>query len=88
VAPYVDQGKRRSLDPEIRDLAESIDGPGDLNYAITRLCLNYLAIEEGVGYIDFNEVIGVLECAKLEMYRRAVATYEDRKIAANGDVYN
>jgi hypothetical protein len=31
----------------------------------------------------------VLECAKLELYRRIVAAYEDEKIAdpENGDVY-
>lgn len=38
-------------------------------------------------YQHYNEVIGVLECAKLEMYRRCVAGYEDMKINVNGDVY-
>jgi hypothetical protein len=34
-----------------------------------------------------NEAIGVLECAKLELYRRVAAPYEDEKIAESGDVY-
>ena len=32
-------------------------------------------------------LIGVLECAKLELYRRVAAPYEDDKIDENGDVY-
>jgi len=27
-----------------------------------------------------------MECAKMEIYRRLVAPYEDRKIVQNGDV--
>jgi hypothetical protein len=34
-----------------------------------------------------DEVVGVLECAKLEIYRRIAAPYEDKKIVENGDVY-
>jgi len=33
-------------------------------------------------------VTGVLECAKLELYRRIAAPYEDTKIEENGDVYS
>ena len=38
-------------------------------------------------YAHLNEAIGVLECAKLELYRRVAAPYEDEKIAESGDVY-
>ena len=31
--------------------------------------------------------MGALECAKLELYRRVAAPYEDVKIMENGDVY-
>jgi len=31
--------------------------------------------------------VGVLECAKLELYRRIAAPYEDEKIVETGDVY-
>jgi hypothetical protein len=58
---------------------------GELNYCITNMCLKFLG--SNPRYTDFNTVIGVLECAKLEMYRRAVAPYEDTKIIENGDVY-
>lgn len=60
---------------------------GELNYFITDLCLEYIKDMGGASYTRYNEVIGVLECAKLEMYRRAVGPYEDKKIAENGDVY-
>ena len=34
-----------------------------------------------------GKVIGALECAKLELYRRIAAPYEDTKIQENGEVY-
>jgi hypothetical protein len=39
-------------------------------------------------YAHLNEAIGVLECAKLELYRRVAAPYEDEKITESGDVYS
>lgn len=61
--------------------------PGELNYAITRLVDAYIARQGPVRYAAVNEAVGVLECAKLEVYRRLAAPYEDRKCAENGDVY-
>jgi hypothetical protein len=58
---------------------------GVLNYVITELVLWWLG--KSPNYTRFNEAIGVLECAKLELYRRAVAPYEDQKRKENGDVY-
>jgi len=45
-------------------------------------------LRKGVKYATLNTVIGVLECAKLELYRRVVADYEDQKCEENGDVYD
>ena len=58
---------------------------GELNWMITGRCREYLGPHPR--YKDFNEVIGVLECVKMEFYRRMVAPYEDRKKEINGDVY-
>ena len=58
---------------------------GELNYMITRMVRAFLG--QAPRYHDFNEAVGVLECAKLELYRRMVAPYEDRKCKENGDVY-
>ena len=60
---------------------------GELNYAITRLADEYLIRKGGVRYAHLNEVIGAMECAKQELYRRVAAPYEDQKRAETGDVY-
>jgi hypothetical protein len=84
--PYVSSDARSRLasgDPP--------EGPGELNYAVTVLVDAYLTraaeVDGRTRYAHLNEVIGVLECAKLELYRRMAAPYEDRKIEENGDVY-
>ena len=79
--PYIRKEKRVPLATGFI----SPEGPGELNYAITQLILDYLAGRQS--YDLCNEVIGVLECAKLELYRRMVAPYENKKCAENGDVY-
>jgi hypothetical protein len=60
---------------------------GDFNYLITSLCLSYLNSDAPIKYEDYNSIIGVLECAKLELYRRQVAKYEDTKIKENSDIF-
>jgi len=60
--------------------------PGELNFVLTKVCLNYLE-QVGKDYRAINDIVGALECAKLEFYRRLAASYEDTKIATNGDVY-
>lgn len=58
---------------------------GELNYLISSTIIEYLG--DSVSYSKINEVVGVLECAKLELYRRLAAPYEDKKAAKNGDIY-
>ncbi len=60
---------------------------GELNYQFTETILGYLNYKGGVSYGNLNEVIGVLECCKLELYRRLAVPYEEKKIIENGDVY-
>jgi len=81
--PYVTKRDRPRLDD-----GGDADTPGELNYIITKKVDSYLT-RKGVNYANLNEIIGVLECAKLEFYRRIVANYEDSKIEniENGDVY-
>jgi hypothetical protein len=76
--PYIEQADRDRAKTEPRTA-------GELNYAITRLVLGFLG--PSPRYQNFNDAIGALEGAKLELYRRVVAPYEDRKIVENGDVY-
>jgi hypothetical protein len=59
---------------------------GELNYAITKIIADYIK-EHGLRYQRINDVLGALEGAKFEFYRRVVVPYEDTKIKGNGDVY-
>ena len=81
--PYIDAKKRKEL------MASPLPDPatpGELNYVICMLAMKYLD-KTTRSYQHYNDVIGVLECAKLEMYRRLVSPYEDKKIKENGDVF-
>lgn len=57
-----------------------------MNYAITKLCLKWLAGSEPT-YERYQAVVGLLECVMQEFYRRKMAPFEDSKRATNGDVY-
>lgn len=61
--------------------------PGELNFYFTDLITNYLS-SNGKSYQSINDIIGALEGAKQEFYRRIVVPYEDQKIKENGDVYD
>jgi hypothetical protein len=62
--------------------------PGQLNYLITKIVRDYaFGGTNGLSYQKINDVLGALEGAKLEFYRRVVAPYENAKMAENGDVY-
>ena len=77
--PYIPQDRR----------VRAVFGPcdaGELNFAITKLITSYLQFK-GTRYATFNDIIGALEGAKLELYRRVVGPYETQKAIENGDVY-
>lgn len=80
--PYVDPVSRKKLDMGLLP-----ENPGELNYSITTLIMDYLENTDR-RYGDYNAVIGVLECAKQELYRREISPYEDKKKMENGDVYS
>lgn len=79
--PYIDKNSRKMLDS---DLGLPVSA-GDLNYTLTRLVHHYVQ-RKGLCYTTLNEVIGVLECAKLGLYRKIAAPYEDNKCKENGPV--
>ncbi len=81
--PYISVEEREKLDGLEDYQAETA---GELNYVITRLVDEYL-VEKGITYETLNTVVGVLECAKLEFYRRLLVEYEDLKRSQNGEVY-
>lgn len=80
--PYIKQPDRSKFHIQVPD----INTAGELNYFLTLICLSYLD-DKKLSYTTLNEIVGVLECMKLEFYRRAAIPYEDNKIKENGDVY-
>ena len=84
--PYIKESEKEKFGcVEINGIA--CTGPGELNYVLTKVCLGYLSRQTMLSYAMLNDVIGALECCKLEMTRRMVAPYEDSKIKENGDAY-
>lgn len=82
--PYITEDRRDallSLDDE-----SAPDNAGELNFAFTVIASDYID-RKGKSYQTLNDIIGALEGAKLELYRRVAAPYEDTKIEQNGDVY-
>jgi hypothetical protein len=72
--------------PEQRERAlRNPENAGELNFAFTMLIKEYLGATPN--YQRFNDVLGALEGAKLEMARRKLYNYENMKIAENGDCY-
>lgn len=84
--PYIIQSRRDTLEnPDEVPMT-----PGELNYAITAVVMKYVrenSKRRGLTYTVINDVVGALEGAKSEFYRRVAAPYEDQKRAENGDVY-
>lgn len=83
--PYIKQEDRPKFDEHIKALSDVIACAGDFNYVISRLGINLIE-RLGGRYDNHNTVIGAMECAKLELYRRRTGPYEDNAITKNGDI--
>ncbi len=81
--PYIQVTDRRKFSAK---QIEKFENPGQLNFAFTDL-INLYQKDKGLNYQTINDIIGALEGAKLEYYRRVAAPYENSKIALNTDVY-
>jgi len=71
---------------ELITLESAAESPGDLNFLFTHWITQYLKTQ-GLSYQTINDVMGALEGAKMEFYRRVAAPYEDGAKDRNGDVY-
>lgn len=80
--PYIDEEAREALAAGAPSAT-----PGELNYVITRLAQEYVQVR-GLSYQTLNDVMGALTGALSEFQRRVVRPYEERKRAANGDVFD
>lgn len=81
--PYIKEIRRVFLSRNPEDL----NSAGELNYLFTELAKLYIS-KHGLNYNTINDIVGALEGAKLEFYRRVAAPYEGEKISQNGDVYD
>jgi len=81
--PYIKPEKRKSLERGVHTKSATV---GDLNYTICVMLNQWLKVND-TNYANINSAIGVLECAKLELYRRIAVPYEETKIEENGDIF-
>lgn len=88
--PYIQKEKRAVLDPAVKSLADAfkalndeVNFAGNLNYAVSRLLK---LLHPAPNYRTFNDMVGALECCKLELYRKRIAPYEELKEREHGPV--
>lgn len=87
--PYINQQIRHNLqDLTLREILHEPRAPlGEITYIIYALLVSKVT---GTVYeADFAtraSLLGAVEAAKLEFYRRHVAPYEDKKLGEHGDV--
>ncbi|MHA2069827.1 MAG: DUF6899 family protein [Candidatus Thorarchaeota archaeon] len=84
--PYIEPSERKPMKKPIGDLMAFIETPGQLTYAIYKMCKVFATKASKLRFVRICLVIGVLICTALEFYRRVAAPYEDVKIQENGDV--
>jgi hypothetical protein len=92
--PYIPQQDRTAYDPLIAGLVEALARQhpdrrkGHANYVLTQVLRGAWGVDAAAGesYSNYADVIGTLECAKQELYRRWAAAYEDGAIARHGDL--
>lgn len=77
--PYIPKSQRKSTE------SGKYKDAGSLNYAFTQMIDAYID-QHQLNYQTCNDIVGAMECAKMELYRRLIAPYEDKKILMNGDV--
>jgi hypothetical protein len=85
--PYIATEDRKRFENLVKSMhLTDIRCAGDLNYLITHLVHAFFSMEDKINYQKYNDAVGALEGAKLELYRRFVGPYENTKIESNGDV--
>ena len=89
--PYIKKKDRQEikevvLNREPYSFGYMLKNPGEVNYVISSILNGYIE-KKGISYSTFNEIMGILECIKQEIYRRQISPYEDKKINENGDIF-
>ena len=86
--PYIPQERRDEIHNQLVGMGQhwTPTNAGDLNWLVSNF-VDHMLAENGIRYAHLNEMIGALECCKLELYRRIAAPYEDEVCKKNGDAY-
>jgi len=86
--PYIPQIHRNDIHEDLMESGVDFipENAGEINYLVSALINNYLK-RNGLNYANVNEMMGAIECCKLELYRIIAAPYEDDKAKENGEVY-
>jgi len=82
--PYIPDKHRRFADGAvyaIMNVLRVLGCKGTLNYILFKVAKHTCK-----SYGDWSRFIAELECCKLEVYRRQLGLYENKKIEENGDV--
>ena len=77
--PYIPEADRRRATTEPAT-------PGELNYAITTLLVQYMQ-HRAVTYTNVAEALAACTEAAAEFRRRVLGPLENRKMSENGDVF-
>jgi hypothetical protein len=85
--PYIPHDRRKLLVDRAAAADTPIHTTGELNFVFTAVIREYMH-QHGLSYRTINDILGALEGAKLEFYRRVAVPYEYSKIQTNGDVYD
>ena len=83
--PYISQEYRGFYRDRCKYLGQTAKSAGELNYIFSMIAREYL-LTEGENYAIMNNIIGALEGAKIEFYRKHMADYEEAKIKIHGDL--
>ena len=86
--PYITPEEREHIDKKIlpSSILKQLGTKGQYNYAITKIIHHFVISKGKLKYKHLNDAMGILECAKQEFYRTAVAPYEDIKKNLNGSI--
>ena len=84
--PYITKEKRKRLDGLIKNVISELEplSSGEKNYFLSSV--TWGLFDANKTYSNANDLVGLLECVKLEFYRRKVAELEDEKMIENGDI--
>jgi hypothetical protein len=89
--PYIKKEERVQYENSINEILvhleslEENDVKGHLNYIIFTIIKRYLT-KKGLRYFRINDILGVLECCKLEVYLTIAGNYESQAEEKNGPI--